>query len=716
MARVERGGDPDAVRPPGPGRSPRRRRDRPALGGFSPLQLLLLVALAAAVLAAAGAALAVNRDRAEAQREERIERAVVALRQQVAQAQDALLGARGLFSAAGELTQDRFGRFAEPLLGRSGLGALFEAKRVPAADRAAFEAEAGTSIKGVQLLPRPGLQPAPPRAVYRPVRLLAPNTPGARQLIGLDLSFIPGLPEALFHARDSGRIVAAPPFAIRSEAPALVLVAAHYRPGLPLRTPAQRDAALVGYLGSFYQADSFAQAALETLPPAARLQIFDGPRRIYGDPDAGPGIERTVDIAGRPWRLRLHLEADPALALPATILGGGILLTALVALLFLTGNRREHRISAAERELRRQAGVTQTLLDAVPDGIMLVGADGRVLVTNPAFARIIAAIDGSRVETDSIDELVAGLARHVADSERYLEVQSRLRSDPSLVLDEEWQMRNGQIYRQFTAPVRMGSPDEPVTARVIIVRDVTLERRVDRVKDEFIATASHELRTPLTSILGYLEALREGDAGDLAPEQERFLEVIARNGERLRHLVDDLLDVARADAGRLALAMAEVDLGRVVAEASEAARPVAAERGIALSVRAEPGARVIGDRTRLGQVVDNLVSNALKFTPPGGSVNVTVAPEGAEVVCEVADTGVGIPAAEQDRLFERFFRGSRASTDAVQGSGLGLAIAKMIVESHGGRIALTSEEGRGTRVRVTLPAAVPVPAGSPAGP
>jgi signal transduction histidine kinase len=248
-----------------------------------------------------------------------------------------------------------------------------------------------------------------------------------------------------------------------------------------------------------------------------------------------------------------------------------------------------------------------------------------------------------------------------------------------------------------------------------VVRDVTVERRMDRMKDEFIATASHELRTPLTSILGYLEALREGDAGELAPEQERFLEVIARNGDRLRHLVDDLLDVARADAGRLALAMAEVDLSEVVAEASEAARPVAVERGIDLSVAAPPGALVVGDRRRLGQVVDNLVSNALKFTPPGGSVSVTVVADGDAMACEVSDTGVGIPEAEQERLFERFYRGSRASADAVQGTGLGLAIAKMIVESHGGRIALTSEEGRGTRVRITLPAAVPVPEGSPAG-
>jgi signal transduction histidine kinase len=518
--------------------------------------------------------------------------------------------------------------------------------------------------------------------------------------------------DALASARDSGRIVAARPFALGEESPALFLVGAHYRTAAPLRTVAERRAALSGYAGAFFRAAGFVQPALEVLPAGAAVAIFDGERQIFGADAMAGGVEGAIDMGGRTWRLVLRVPGSPALAMPITIAGGGALLTALVALFFALGNRRERDLAEAEGRLLREAGVRDALLDAVPDGIMLVTPAGEVLVANPALERLAQRATGAALGR-TLAERIAAAGDVMVDRDRYLEAQRALAADPSLVREDEFELRTGQTLRQFSAPVVL-EEGGPVAARVVVTRDVTVERRMDRMKDEFIATASHELRTPLTSILGYVEALREGDAGALAPEQERFLEVIARNSHRLRHLVDDLLDVARADAGRLALSMARVDLGEVVTEASQAARPVAAERGITLSVEAPAGAVVSGDRTRLGQVVDNLVSNALKFTPPGGVVSVAVARERDEVACEVADTGVGIPAAELDRLFERFYRGSRASVDAVQGSGLGLAIAKTIVDAHGGRIALESEEGLGTCVRLTLPAAVPAPAGSPA--
>jgi signal transduction histidine kinase len=229
-------------------------------------------------------------------------------------------------------------------------------------------------------------------------------------------------------------------------------------------------------------------------------------------------------------------------------------------------------------------------------------------------------------------------------------------------------------------------------------------RELDRLKDELVATVSHELRTPLTSILGYLELTRE-DPDGLSEEQRSFLDVVERNARRLLNLVNDLLFVARIDAGRLELDATDVELGAVVTECVEAQRVRAEGAGVALALEVDDTPPIRGDRARLMQLVDNLVSNAIKFTPAGGRVDVRVGAEGDAVVLEVADTGMGISEADQKRLYERFFRARAASDAAIQGTGLGLTIAKAIVDAHRGTMSLTSEEGKGTTFRVVLPVA-----------
>jgi PAS domain S-box-containing protein len=230
-------------------------------------------------------------------------------------------------------------------------------------------------------------------------------------------------------------------------------------------------------------------------------------------------------------------------------------------------------------------------------------------------------------------------------------------------------------------------------------------RKLDRMKDEFIALVSHELRTPLTSICGYLELLLQDDVmAELPTAQLNWLEVIDRNAERLLRLVEDLLLTAQASAGNLALEKGEIDIAAVLAQAVQASTPVAAARDIELTCATEPLPNASGDRLRIGQVIDNLVSNALKFTPAGGSVEVRAYPHHSAVRIEVADTGMGISEDEQGQLFERFFRTARAQEQAIPGVGLGLSISKAIVEAHGGRISVASIEGAGTTFFVDLPA------------
>jgi signal transduction histidine kinase len=212
---------------------------------------------------------------------------------------------------------------------------------------------------------------------------------------------------------------------------------------------------------------------------------------------------------------------------------------------------------------------------------------------------------------------------------------------------------------------------------------------------------SHELRTPLTSITGYLELVQEDES--LSEESRRFLDVVDRNSKRLLRLVSDLLFVAQIESGRLTLELGEAKLQTIAEESVQALRPAAEAGSIELRLDSAPVPALQGDPARLGQLLDNLVSNAVKFTPPGGRVVVALGASGDDVVLAVSDTGIGVPAAEQRRLFDRFFRASSAQERAIEGTGLGLTIARAIVDAHGGSITFTSVEGEGTTFRVRLP-------------
>ena len=247
--------------------------------------------------------------------------------------------------------------------------------------------------------------------------------------------------------------------------------------------------------------------------------------------------------------------------------------------------------------------------------------------------------------------------------------------------------------------------DSLTRASVQLARQNERLLELDRLKDEFVATASHELRTPLTSISGYLEMSLDPAEGPLSPTRENQLRIVQRNADRLGMLVDQLLFLARADSHPLELDLQPVDLGGVLNEAAETARPAACAKNIELVVEPDASEPALADRAQLLRIVDNLVTNAVKFTPEGGTVRLTARDEGAAAVIEVTDTGVGIPRSEQPELFNRFFRGTGAIESAIPGSGLGLAISQVIAEAHGTTIELESTPGAGSIFRLALPVA-----------
>jgi signal transduction histidine kinase len=289
----------------------------------------------------------------------------------------------------------------------------------------------------------------------------------------------------------------------------------------------------------------------------------------------------------------------------------------------------------------------------------------------------------------------------MVDPERFRQRIKEIAEHPDTPTQDEFEFaETRRVFQGFTQPVR----DEAgaFVGRVWTLREVTHEREVSRLKDELIATVSHELRTPLTSISGYADLLAE-DAQALEETERRYVEVIRRNVARLRSLVEDLLLIGEIEGRGLSIKRAQLDLAELASHAVEAARPQAETKELVLDFGASGPTPVTGDRGRLEQVAGNLIGNAIKFTPSGGRVHVEVRSEEGSAVLEVADTGVGIPAAEQRHLFQRFFRSSSAADRHIVGTGLGLAIVKGILDAHGGEIAVESDEGRGTVVRVTLP-------------
>jgi signal transduction histidine kinase len=243
--------------------------------------------------------------------------------------------------------------------------------------------------------------------------------------------------------------------------------------------------------------------------------------------------------------------------------------------------------------------------------------------------------------------------------------------------------------------------DGTFAGAALAYKDVTEFMRALQVKDEFVASVSHELRTPLTSIMGYVDLLLERP--DLVPEQAAHLEVVSRNSDRLRRLVADLLHSAQIDDGPMEVVRTDADFSSIVHQSVLTAAPGARAAGVTLEVDVPESLPVLVDAQRMSQVVDNLISNAVKYTPEGGRVRVVLDVDGARVELAVADTGIGISPPDLTRLFTRFFRARPAEERSIQGVGLGLSITKSIVESHGGRIEVDSEVGRGSVFRVRLP-------------
>jgi two-component system phosphate regulon sensor histidine kinase PhoR len=343
--------------------------------------------------------------------------------------------------------------------------------------------------------------------------------------------------------------------------------------------------------------------------------------------------------------------------------------------------------------LTDESNRSAAILGSMIEGVAVVGSDERILYSNLAFEQIL--------------ELPAGSSKgkKLVEAVRQAELISAVRQVLSGGEEVTGEVEAGTIRpRNFSvtaAPVLgIGA-----SSAVLVLHDITELRRLERVRRDFAANVSHEFKTPLTAIQGFAETLLGGALDDQA-NRKRFVEIIREHAQRLARLTDDLLKLSRIEAGRLELELRPVSVAALVNRCVETARLKAESKRLRITVELpEDLPPVRGDAAQLDEVLQNLLDNALQYTPPGGQINVTARSNGKEVIFTVADTGIGIPESDLERIFERFYRVDAARSREAGGTGLGLSIARHIVDAHGGRIWVESAIGQGSRFHFSIASA-----------
>ena len=358
----------------------------------------------------------------------------------------------------------------------------------------------------------------------------------------------------------------------------------------------------------------------------------------------------------------------------------------------LTGtfNDMAQQLKRTLEEVENERTKLGTLFLHMTDGVVAFSRDGTVIQSNPAAEQMLGRaipIGGG----ESYDTLFSDVAP----------LQGVLAVEQPGYLDGEREV-DGRSLELLLTPF----DQERLGGVLVVIHDVTEQRKTEEMRREFVANVSHELRTPLTNIRSYAETLAD-NAGDIPPETEKnFLGVILNESDRMTHIVQDLLTLSRFDSGKSELKLAPFSFEQSIRDIYNAVLLEAQRHGHVLTVELEPDLpEIIGDRDRILQVMMNVVSNAIKYTPDGGTgrIRISAGRAGEKVWMEVSDNGIGIPAEDRPRIFERFYRVDKARSRESGGTGLGLSIAKEIVDRHQGSIGPVDRPGPGLTIRIELP-------------
>jgi two-component system phosphate regulon sensor histidine kinase PhoR len=356
-------------------------------------------------------------------------------------------------------------------------------------------------------------------------------------------------------------------------------------------------------------------------------------------------------------------------------------------------NATAARLAETIRVLSDERNREATILGSMVEGVAVISAKERVLYSNRAFLQILG-LEGETVEDRPLIEVVrhSGLLTVIKQA-----LQAEKQESSEIVVGTV----RPRSFAATATPVRAGG----ASGAVLVLHEISELRRLERVRQDFVANVSHEFRTPLTAIQGFSETLLSGALEDPA-NRRRFVEIIRDHAARLARLTEDLLELSRIEAGELKLEFQPVSVRQLVDSCVETASLKAGTKQLGLDVAVPEGLPAVrGDANRLQEVLQNLLDNAVQYTPSGGKIEVAAANSNGQIVFTVTDTGIGIPQAEQSRIFERFYRVDAARSREAGGTGLGLSIARHIVEAHGGRIWVESTVGEGSRFHFSIPAA-----------
>lgn len=382
-----------------------------------------------------------------------------------------------------------------------------------------------------------------------------------------------------------------------------------------------------------------------------------------------------------------------------------------------------------EEETKRQKDLLQLILESVGDGVVVADENGKFLLFNRAAEEVLGT-----GPTDKGSELWAKhFGAYLPDTitpypSEQLPLPRAMRGevvDSTEVFVRSANVPEGRLLSISGAPLK--GEDGALRGGVVILRDITTEKRaqkalqkakneaerVSRLKDQFLSTMSHELRTPLNAILGFSELLPDERYGPLNERQRRYVAHIHTSGQHLLSLINDILDLSKIEAGRLELDFESVPVEAAFTEVLSVLRPLANKKSQTLVQKGGHNLNVRADATRFKQILMNLVGNAIKFSPEGGRIEMAVSLIDGKILVEVSDTGPGISAEEQKRIFETFYR-ARGSEKSIEGTGLGLAITQKLVALHGGELALDSQMGHGSRFYFSLSLAIAISQRRPA--
>jgi PAS domain S-box-containing protein len=458
---------------------------------------------------------------------------------------------------------------------------------------------------------------------------------------------------------------------------------------------------IVGLAWNASEGDS--PEALPWLPELASVAVLTVTLCIwYG---VGPG--RRTEAMARQVSARPQAPISPETTLPNVTLATGLLSALLLGWSVRTGQtarRHARSLTATNQALseevqarsRMESAVHQlaAIVESSDDAILATTLDGWILTWNPGAERLYG-YTRSEVVGKHVSILHARrhdgaiLFDHIGKGERVSRMET-----VNLTKDG----RRIEVSLTVSPIVDRGR----IVSASTIAHDISERKQLERMKDDFIGTVSHELRTPLTAIKGFIELVADGDAGPVTETQREFLQVAARNSDKLAVLINDLIDMNLIESQRLDIRLRPLELAPVLNDVATTFRMLAQTKGLAFRENVARLPKVLGDSARLVQVFSNLISNAIKYTP-GGEVGIQALATDSRVEVTIHDTGIGLSREEHDQLFTRFFRGRSSVVVEAGGTGLGLVIAKAIVERHHGTIDVESRPGEGSRFRVTLP-------------